>query len=335
MITKKWIARVLGLSFLISGGGFYAGEHQTVMAQSAPDIISVTAVSAVVKTPIVKVNGITLTLADAPYLKQGRVMVPLRGVAEGFGAAVTWNKATLTATIARGVHKASMTAGSAAALNDGNPVTLDVPAELRNGRIYIPLRFSAESMGGSVSWNAKTWTASIAMPLTPAAAQLIIQTKAEQTVTALKNKDWSALAALSSKQGVRFSPYGYVNTATDRVLSHNALTTAPLDTTAYLWGSYDGSGFPIMLNFADYYKRFIYSSDFAAAPEIGYNVSIGMGNTINNAHKVYPNAIIVEYHYAGFDPQYAGMDWQSLRLAFEEEGNQWVLVGIIHDQWTI
>ncbi|MDQ0195172.1 copper amine oxidase N-terminal domain-containing protein [Paenibacillus wynnii] len=334
MMMKNKIARVLGLSFLISCGGFYAGEHP-VLAQAATDRISTAAVSVTVKTPVIKVNGIKLTLADSPYLKQGRVMVPLRGVAEGIGAALTWNKATLTATVARGAHKARMTAGSFEAFKDGNPVTLDVPAELRNGRIYIPLRFSAESMGGTVSWNASTWTASIAMPLIPSAAKLIIQNTADAVVTALKNEDWSALAALSSQQGVRFSPYGYVNTASDRVLSHSSLTTAPLDNTAYLWGSFDGTGDPILLNFAGYYDRFIYSSDFAVAPQIGYNVSIGTGNTINNVHNIYPNAIVVEYHYAGFDPQYAGMDWQSLRLVFEEEGSQWVLVGIIHDQWTI
>ncbi|WP_268240815.1 hypothetical protein [Paenibacillus albidus] len=43
----------------------------------------------------------------------------------------------------------------------------------------------------------------------------------------------------------------------------------------------------------------------------------------------------MEYHYDELDPQFAGMDWQSLRLVFGKEGSQWVLMGIIHDQWTI
>jgi hypothetical protein len=29
------------------------------------------------------------------------------------------------------------------------------------------------------------------------------------------------------------------------------------------------------------------------------------------------------------------MDWQSLRLVFEETAGNWYLVGIVHDQWTI
>jgi hypothetical protein len=29
------------------------------------------------------------------------------------------------------------------------------------------------------------------------------------------------------------------------------------------------------------------------------------------------------------------MDWESLRLVFQEEGGVWYLVGVIHDEWTI
>lgn len=336
MIMKQrfsWISRMVGLSLLLSGGLLYVGEPASV---SASDTTKLTVASAVTyKTPTVQVNGSQLLLKESPYLIKGRVMVPLRGVAEGFGASVKWDKATLTATVARGAHQAHMTAGSSTAIRDGIPVTLDASVELRNGRIYIPLRFSAESMGGAVSWKASTATASIVMPLTPADAESVIGSTAEVAVTALRDRDWGSLMALSSAKGVRFSPYGYIDTKNDRVLSKSALITAPLDDTAIVWGSYDGSGFPILLNFAQYYDRFIYSSDFAAAPQIGYNTNIGKGNTLNNSLQVYPNAIVVEYHYAGFDPQYAGMDWQSLRLVFEKEGSQWLLVGIIHDEWTI
>jgi hypothetical protein len=38
---------------------------------------------------------------------------------------------------------------------------------------------------------------------------------------------------------------------------------------------------------------------------------------------------------SGFDPEYEGMDWRSLRLVFEKKNDIWYLVGIIHDQWTI
>jgi len=107
------------------------------------------------------------------------------------------------------------------------------------------------------------------------------------------------------------------------------------DKKVYTWGIYDGSGLFINLTPAEYYNKFIYDVDFINAPEISYNRIIGKGSTINNAFEVYPNTIIVEYHFSGFDPKYEGMDWRSLRLVFEEKDIVWYLIGIIHDQWTI
>ena len=62
---------------------------------------------------------------------------------------------------------------------------------------------------------------------------------------------------------------------------------------------------------------------------------IGKGNTLNNIAQVYPNGEFVEFHFTGFDTQYEGMDWTSLRLVFEENNGTWFLIGIVHDQWTI
>ena len=56
---------------------------------------------------------------------------------------------------------------------------------------------------------------------------------------------------------------------------------------------------------------------------------------IENQFEIYDNAIVVEYYFPGFNPDYAGMDWESLRLVFEQYENDWKLVGIIHNQWTI
>jgi hypothetical protein len=103
----------------------------------------------------------------------------------------------------------------------------------------------------------------------------------------------------------------------------------------YTLGIYDGSGLPINLTSTEYYNKFIYDVDFVNAPGISYNRIIGKGSIINNAFEVYPNTIIVEYHFSGFDPKYEGMDWRSLRLVFEEKDTVWYLIGIIHDQWTI
>jgi hypothetical protein len=43
---------------------------------------------------------------------------------------------------------------------------------------------------------------------------------------------------------------------------------------------------------------------------------------------------MVEYHFTGFEPDYGGLDWRSLRLVFMQDGDEWFLIGIVHDEWT-
>jgi len=167
-------------------------------------------------------------------------------------------------------------------------------------------------------------------------AEKIIASRAKDAILAVKHKDMEKLSRfIHPDKGVRFSPCSYVNIKKDLVFSAEKIKYIFKDTAKYVWGDYDGTGFPIELTFKEYYKQFIYDQAFDNAKEIVYNKIIGRGNTLNNNFETYPGSIIVEYHFPGFDPKYEGMDWVSLRLAFEEKDGVWYLVGIIHDSWTI
>jgi hypothetical protein len=165
-----------------------------------------------------------------------------------------------------------------------------------------------------------------------------VAARAGQVVMALKGRDLAELSGLvHPDKGVRFSPYTYVQAAEGGNLVFSAAQILGLwiDPTIYHWGVYDGSGEPIDLTFREYFERFVYDVDFARPDVVGFDETVGQGNTINNIAEVYPGAVVVEYHFEGFDPQYAGMDWRSLRLVLEESGGNWYLVGIVHDEWTI
>jgi hypothetical protein len=164
----------------------------------------------------------------------------------------------------------------------------------------------------------------------------MIAERSEAVITALKEKDMKKLATyVHPELGVRFSPYTFVDKKTNLVFKASQIPNLLTDTTVHNWGSYDGSGDPINLKFADYYTKFIYNHDFAKPEKLSYNDPIGKGNTINNTRTVYPLAVIVEYHFSGFDKKFEGMDWASLKLVFENSNNEWYLVGIVHDQWTV
>ena len=155
-------------------------------------------------------------------------------------------------------------------------------------------------------------------------------------ILTIKNRDMVKLSGwVHPKKGLRFSPYAYVDIEKDLVFSASRVRNLLQDQTPHMWGTYDGSGLPIKLTFKDYYDRFVYGRDFAHAKETAYNRIIGRGNTVNNNFEAYPNSIIVEYHFPGFDPKVGGLDWESLRLVFKEKNARWYLVEIIHDQWTI
>lgn len=160
--------------------------------------------------------------------------------------------------------------------------------------------------------------------------------KANTVVQTLKEKDMSVFSDyVHPTKGVRFSPYSHVDKDKDLVFTAEDVKQLMTDETVYTWGVFDGSGEPIEMTFAAYYERFVYDEDYVNAEEVSVNEQLGQGNTIDNSQEVYPNAKVVEYHFSGFDPEYAGMDWRSLRVVLEHEGDEWFVVAIIHDEWTI
>lgn len=159
---------------------------------------------------------------------------------------------------------------------------------------------------------------------------------AQTVAQLLKDQDMAGLSAVAHPTlGVRFSPYSYVNLQTDLVFTAQQLTGLMQSSQVQSWGTYDGSGEPIQLDFSGYYAKFVYDHDYVNPHVIGNNTLVGTGNMVNNLAQAYPNASFVEFHFNGFDLQYGGMDWTSLRLIFENVGGVWKLIGIQHDGWTI
>lgn len=159
--------------------------------------------------------------------------------------------------------------------------------------------------------------------------------KALEIVRLIKEKNMEELSNhIHPTKGLRFTAYGHLNDE-DQVLNTKQIEELFDESEILTWGSYDGTGDPIDLSFADYYDRFIYDVDFANPHIIGINEIVGKGNTLNNIEEFHPNGEFIEFHFTGFEPQFEGMDWKSLRLVFEEEEGRFYLVAILHDEWTI
>jgi len=152
----------------------------------------------------------------------------------------------------------------------------------------------------------------------------------------LKSLNMESLAEhINLDRGIIIAPYSNIDLANAIKFTKEEFTTLKDNPDQFTWGSYDGSGEPILLNFSDYYNLFIFDADFTIPDLIGVDENIGAGNTINNLSEVFTNSEFIEFHVKGIDPQYDGMDWRSLRLGFEKIDNKYFLIYIAHDQWTI
>ncbi|MBR0597397.1 copper amine oxidase N-terminal domain-containing protein [Sinanaerobacter chloroacetimidivorans] len=100
---------------------------------------------------IIKDNIIKL---DAPaYIKGGRTIIPVRAITEELGAAVTWDPDTKSATIAKDGIEIVLTMNSKEVLVNGVTQQIDVPAEVTNGKAYVPLKFIVETFGLYANWD--------------------------------------------------------------------------------------------------------------------------------------------------------------------------------------
>lgn len=97
-----------------------------------------------------------------PTVVDGRTLVPVRAIFEAIGATVEWDNDTRTATGYRDGVIVSIQIGSTTAYVNGEARTLDVPAQIINGRTMVPARFISEAMGCEVSWYQTTQTVGVA-----------------------------------------------------------------------------------------------------------------------------------------------------------------------------
>ena len=102
----------------------------------------------------ISVNG-SFIKTDAPaFIDYDTTFVPIRFVSDALGAhSITWDQSRATATIKQGSTTIQITENKKEAYVNGRKVILNKSARIHSGRLYVPVRFVAESFGAKVGWD--------------------------------------------------------------------------------------------------------------------------------------------------------------------------------------
>jgi hypothetical protein len=148
----------------------------------------------------VTINGVPVVFdGQSPVNVDGRTLVPVRGVFEELGFTVDWNGDTQQATLSNANYVVVLTVGNAVFTTNGASHTLDVPAQIINGRTMLPIRAVLESVGYFIGWDSGTSTVLIS----------------EQATTIAQNQEVAIISDANSGALITVSPYanqtGYIS----------------------------------------------------------------------------------------------------------------------------
>ncbi len=158
-------------SFTVKDDQKYVGQHVTVTAISgtfsdtasltittkdgktevAPEVPQLTVIMGINSSDLL-VNGVKKPMDAVPVIQSNRTFVPLRALAEAFGAKVEYTHSNQSISIAQGNKVVVMLVGSKNYTLNGAAKTMDVAPYIHaaSGRTMVPVRFAAEALGYSV-----------------------------------------------------------------------------------------------------------------------------------------------------------------------------------------
>ncbi|MBW7676480.1 hypothetical protein [Chryseobacterium chendengshani] len=156
----------------------------------------------------------------------------------------------------------------------------------------------------------------------------------DEILIILKNKNYKSFAEfIHPEKGVRFSMYAFTSINEDKHFTKPDFIKYQPTKTIFTWGARDGSGDPYKATVNQYLKDWVFVKDFTNASYSANEFQAG-GNSLNNLKEIYPDTDFTENYIQGTGKNNE-MDWNTLRLIFEEFQGKYYLVAVVNDRWTI
>jgi hypothetical protein len=161
----------IGSSYTSGGGITYSPLFPNDTTAAAVNVANVGGVAGTGGTSVFTIgstsytlNGSTVTMDVAPYIKDSRTFLPLRYVANALGVAdsnIIWNPTSQMVTIIKGGTVLQLTIGSNTMMLNGATITMDTAPEITSGRTCLPVAWVAKALGASITWDATAQTATV------------------------------------------------------------------------------------------------------------------------------------------------------------------------------
>lgn len=112
------------------------------------------------KSKHAEVDGTGASMPRAAYIKNNRLLVPVRFVADALGCVVEWSAETATASLQSEEGTVFLQIGSDEIVRNDKKVKMDAAPEIAgSGTMMIPARYIAEALNCTVSWDESSGTA--------------------------------------------------------------------------------------------------------------------------------------------------------------------------------
>ncbi len=173
----------------------------------------------------VRVNGSEIVFSEsdgAPFIENGRTLVPLRAAAEAYGAAVGYDAENGAAIIEKDGVTVTVPIGGSYVYRNGEPIKNEVAAQLVNGRTYLPIRVVMEAFGAEVGWDSASSAVTVDDPDElfvsdiengVAVSKATVWNKWNNAISKQNGGDYSGAIALYREVAPRFTDEGVTNMA--------------------------------------------------------------------------------------------------------------------------
>lgn len=161
MTTVKLAAGANTISIMAWDLAGNKGTASVKVTYTAPVVKTATVIMLTIGTNIVTIDGKATSIDAAPEIVNGRAFVPIRFIAETFGATVDWLAETQGITVTLGDTTIGLQIGNATAVINGSIMSLDAAPYIKGGRTMVPLRVISEAFGGDVAWDPALRTITI------------------------------------------------------------------------------------------------------------------------------------------------------------------------------